>query len=254
MTGCAGAGEVPHTLLPQELLFLPTSAEPWLASPSRNRTGSEGNVAPCAAARGRLHHFLPPARGRAVPRASPCHTHKECRTRSMACEPGTLAASSIPLKGWTTDPPHPIPRGICHMAGRTLVRPLPPPCTQIQAWKSCKENMESWSPDLTQQHVSSSAHVLHGEVIRGLGLGFIHLVDPGALTKQLFGVFVCSKKVLLQSVEAKHTPNSPRVLCKMVIPLCWRPDSPGFPPGSSCPTSEPWGAGLLLPEHCHTQN
>lgn len=51
-------------------------AEPRLAPPSRSRAGPDGNLAPCAAARGRLHDL-------SQPRASPCHTHKKCRTRSM---------------------------------------------------------------------------------------------------------------------------------------------------------------------------
>lgn len=57
--------------------------------------------------------------------------------------------------------------------------------------------------------------------------------DPGARSglyfpggsKQLFGAFVCLKKVLLRSVEAKHPPNTPRVLCKMVPSLCWSLDT-----------------------------
>lgn len=110
MTGCAGAGRC-HTLSSLRSCCPCPPAEPWLAPPSRNRAGPEGNVAPCAAARGRLHDLLSPAWGRAVPRASPYHTHKECRTRSTACEPGTLAASSIPLKGWTHRPTPSYPKG-----------------------------------------------------------------------------------------------------------------------------------------------
>lgn len=49
--GCAGAAEVPRTLLPQELLSLPAPAGRRLAPPSRSRAGPDGNLAPCAAAR-----------------------------------------------------------------------------------------------------------------------------------------------------------------------------------------------------------
>lgn len=69
MTGCAGAGEVPHALLPQELLSLPT------CSPGRHLpAGAEPD--PMAAwlrvrCQGRLHNLLIPVQGRAVPRASP---------------------------------------------------------------------------------------------------------------------------------------------------------------------------------------
>lgn len=194
MTGCAGAGEVPVLSSLRSCCPCPP-AEPWLAPPSRGRAGPDGSLAPCAAARGRLHNLLSPVQGSA--QGQPLPHPKECRTKSMACEPGTVAASSI----HRAIPSY--PRGICHRAGRTLVRPLPPPCTQSQAWKTCKENKEAWSPDFTQQ--LCPLPVLHGEVTKGLGLGFTHLVDPGTLNKQLFGVFVCSKKVLLQSVEAKYT-------------------------------------------------
>lgn len=74
---------------------------------------------------------------------------------------------------------------------------------------SAKEKMEACEPLC---YAAECQPVLHGQVSQDLGLGFIFLADPEALNKQLFGVFVCFKKVLLQSVEAKHTPNAPRVL------------------------------------------
>lgn len=46
VTGCAGAGEVPHALLPQELLAPPALAEPEQAPPSGSRRGPGGNLAP----------------------------------------------------------------------------------------------------------------------------------------------------------------------------------------------------------------
>lgn len=179
MTGCDGAGQC-HTL---------SSLRSCCPSrPCRAQAGPEGSLAPRAAARGRLR---PP-----VPRASPCHTHTERTTRAMTCEPGTLAASFIPLKGRTTDPSHPIPRGLCPRADRTLVRPLPPPCPQLQTciqshtWKICKGNMEACEPRPYRAAWQQLCPlpVLHGELTPGLGLGFIFLVDPGAPNKQLWCV------------------------------------------------------------------
>lgn len=178
-------------------------AEPWLAPPAGAEQDPTEAWLPVLLPGGGCTTSCP--LGRAVPRASPCHTPRSAEQSPWLVSlapwlplpsPGRVDHRAIPS----------YPRGICHRAGRTLVRLLPPPCTQSQAWKTCKENTEAWSPGLTQQ--LCPLPVLHEELTQGLGLGFTHLVDPGALNKQLFGVFVCSKKVLLQSVEAKHTKCS----------------------------------------------
>lgn len=74
MTDCAGVGEVPHTLLPQELLSLQSTG--WHLS-----VGAEQDL---------METWLPvqlPGGGCTIscpqPRASPCHTCKEGRTRSI---------------------------------------------------------------------------------------------------------------------------------------------------------------------------
>lgn len=152
VTSCAGAGAVSCTLLPQELLSLPTPAEPWLAPPSRSRAGPDGNLAPCAAARGRLHDLLSPAQGCA--QGQPLPHRKECRTRSVTCEPGCLFH---PPERVDHRPIPSYPKGNMSHGRQDFGQASLFPLHSKPAWKTCKENMDAWSPDLTQQRVSSSA-------------------------------------------------------------------------------------------------
>lgn len=188
VTGCAGAGEVPHALLPQELLSLPTCS-PGRHLPAGAERDPRAALAPCALP-GEAAQPPVPCAGQGSAQGQPWHTPGSAEQGPWPVSP---APSSLPLKGGTQSRAI-LSQGDLSHGRQDFGQALPPPCTQSQAWKSCKENREAWSPDLTQQ--LCPLPVLHGEVAQGLGLGFIHLVDPGTLNKQLLGVFVCSEKVL----------------------------------------------------------
>lgn len=73
----------------------------------------------------------------------------------MACEPGTLAASSLPLKGGTQSRAI-LSQGICHTAGRTLVRPSLLPAPKAKPGSLAKRTRRLGALTLH----SSSAHCL----------------------------------------------------------------------------------------------
>lgn len=110
VTGCTGAGDVPRALLLQQLLALPAPAEPKQAPPGRNRPGPDGNLAPThrpgpcrllgsAAVVGEAARPPPQSlwTGQGCAHSQqPSHAGKDHRTRSMTCEPSTLASSCDP--------------------------------------------------------------------------------------------------------------------------------------------------------------